>query len=309
MTETAKRVFLQMKRQIIRKRMKKTLIFAIVALLSATGCRENVEKSASRHLDNAKEAFCKSDYSLAKQEIDSIRILYPKAFGTRRQALALMQEVEMAEQQRTVEFEDSMIAVVSAAFESVREEFMFGKDAQYQDIGLYTIKSQDPIRNTGRNYIRGQVDELGRMTLVSHYRGSSYIHHDQIHLNVGDIYVETPVSDDRHEFTDLGICYERLSFMNGNDGGAAAFINANSDKDITYTLYRKTGPDSRRAVSGSLRMSREDRIAIARLYDLSQILLSLDAHRKAREEAERHLGFIRSRMKEGSTHDAVQEDE
>ncbi|MBR6370436.1 MAG: hypothetical protein IKS24_05090 [Bacteroidaceae bacterium] len=287
--------------------MKKTVILAIVAFITATGCKEDVEKSASRHLENAREAFSELNYSLAKQEIDSIRILYPKAFEARKQGLALMQEIEMAEQLRSIEYEDSMIALAKAAFEAIKGNYMFEKDEQYQDMGSYTIKSQDPIRNIERNYIRGKVDELGRMTLVSHYRGNAYIHHDQIRLNVGETYVETPVSDERHEFTDLGICYERLSFMNGNDGGAAAFINENLDKDITYTLYRQTEPGSKRAVSGNLKMNREDRYAIAQLYNLSQVLLSLNGHRTIRDEAERHLNFIRSRMK--STQDAIQENE
>ena len=52
--------------------MKKTVILAIVAFITATGCKEDVEKSASRHLDNAREAFSELNYSLAKQEIDSI---------------------------------------------------------------------------------------------------------------------------------------------------------------------------------------------------------------------------------------------
>ena len=290
-----------------RTKMKKTVILAIVAFITATGCKEDVEKSASRHLDNAREAFSELNYSLAKQEIDSIRILYPKAFEARKQGLALMQEIEMAEQLRSIEYEDSMIALAKAAFEAIKGNYIFEKDEQYQDMGSYTIKSQDPIRNIERNYIRGKVDELGRMTLVSHYRGNAYIHHDQIRLNVGETYVETPVSDERHEFTDLGICYERLSFMNGNDGGAAAFINENIDKDITYTLYRQTDPGSKRAVSGNLKMNREDRYAIAQLYNLSQVLLSLNGHRTIRDEAERHLNFIRSKMK--STQDTIQEDE
>lgn len=290
-----------------RTKMKKTVILAIVAFITATGCKEDVEKSASRHLDNAREAFSELNYSLAKQEIDSIRILYPKAFEARKQGLALMQEIEMAEQMRSIEYEDSMIALAKAAFEAIKGNYIFEKDEQYQDMGSYTIKSQDPIRNIERNYIRGKVDELGRMTLVSHYRGNAYIHHDQIRLNVGETYVETPVSDERHEFTDLGICYERLSFMNGDDGGAAAFINENIDKDITYTLYRQTDPGSKRAVSGNLKMNREDRYAIAQLYNLSQVLLSLNGHRTIRDEAERHLNFIRSRMK--STQDTIQEDE
>ena len=147
----------------------------------------------------------------------------------------------------------------------------------------------------------------GQMALISHYRGSAYIHHDQIRLFIGDNYVETPVSDDRHEFTDLGVYYERLNFLSGADGGAAAFISANKDADIRYTLYRKTGPDSSRPVYSNIKMNKDDRYAIAKLYDLSQILLSLEEHRNLRDEAQRHLMFIRSKMKDESTEDTVEE--
>ena len=146
------------------------------------------------------------------------------------------------------------------------------------------------------------------MTLVSSYRGSSYIHHDWLKLSVGELYVDTPESKDRHEFTDLGVYYEWLSFINGNDGGAAAFINANKDENITYTLYRKTGPESSRPVYRNLKLSKDDRYAIASLYDLSQVLLSLNEHKNLRDEAERHLNFIRSKMKDGSAEEGIQED-
>ena len=275
--------------------MRKTLLLLVVTVF-VISCGESIEQKATRHLDNAKEAFSTGNYNLAKQEIDSIRILYPKAFDTRRQGIKLMQQIEESEQLRTIEYEDSMIAAAKEAFEKIKGNFSFEKDERFQDIGLYTIKSQAPSRNYDRIYVRGQVDELGRMTLISHYQGSSFLHHDQIRFNVDDNYVETPVSDDRHEFTDLGINYERLSFISGNDGGAAAFIKAYKDADIRYTLYRKTGPDSSRPVYRNLRLAKEDRQAIAQLYDLSQILLSLQEHKNLRDEAERHLKFIRSKM-------------
>jgi hypothetical protein len=255
-----------------------------------------VEKLAGRHLDNAKDAFSLGNYNIAKQEIDSIKILYPKAFETRRQGIKLMQKIEETEQLRAIQYEDSMIAVSQAAFDRIKADYAFEKDEQYQDIGLYTIKSQAPQRNTDRTYIRAQVDELGHMTLISSYRGSSYIHHDWLKLSVGDLYVDTPESKDRHEFTDLGVYYEWLSFINGNDGGAAAFISANKDANITYTLYRKTGPDSSRPVYRNLKLNKDDRYAIAKLYDLSLVLLSLNEHKAARDEADRHLKFIRSKM-------------
>lgn len=287
--------------------MTKNIIAIICTSLFLCGCGENIEKLAGKHLDNAKEAFSMGKFNIAKQEIDSIRILYPKAFETRRQGIRLMQQVEEAEQMRTIEYEDSIIALITEAFEKIKGDYVFEKDEQYQDLGLYTIKSQAVTRNIDRTYIRASVDELGRMTLVSSYRGSSYIHHDWLKLSVGEKYVDTPESRDRHEFTDLGVCYERLSFINGNDGGAAAFISANKDADITYTLYRKTGPDSSRPVYRNLKMTKDDRYAIAKLYDLSQILLSLTEHKNLRDEAERHLMFIRSKIKDGSAQDTIQE--
>ena len=287
--------------------MKKLLGLLVISTLIIS-CGENIEESAGRHLKNAKEAFSTGNYNVAKQEIDSIKILYPKAFEARKQGIKLMQQVEEAEQMRAIEYEDSMITVAQAAFDQIKAGYAFQKDEQYQDLGLYTIKSQDPTRNTDRTYIRAQVDELGRMTLISSYRGSSYIHHDWLKLSVGDLYVDTPESNDRHEFKDLDVCYEWLSFINGNDGGAAAFISANKDANITYTLYRKTGPDSSRPVYRNLKMTKDDRYAIAKLYELSLVLSTLDEHKKAREEADRHLKFIRSRMTQDLSEEGVQED-
>lgn len=287
--------------------MKKILAILTIGTFIIS-CGESIEQKATHHLDNAKQAFSMGNYNVAKQEIDSIRILYPKAFEARKQGIKLMQQIEETEQTHIIEYEDSMIAVTQAAFDRIKADYTFEKDERYQDIGLYTIKSQAPQRNTDRTYIRAQVDELGRMTLISSYRGSSYIHHDWLKLSVGEVYVDTPVSSDRHEFTDLGVCYEWLSFINGKDGGAAAFISANKDADIRYTLYRKAGQEESRPVYRNLKLNKDDRYAIASLYDLSQVLLSLNEHKNLRDEAERHLKFIRSRMKDESTEEGVQED-
>ena len=124
------------------------------------------------------------------------------------------------------------------------------------------------------------MDEKGRMTLVSQWSGSYYIHHNRIRLSANDSYVDSPVSDDRHEFTDLGVCYEWLSFVNGNDGGMAAFIAANRDaKTIRYTVSGRDSRNPERDYSVNLNLGKDDITAIAQLYDLSQILLSLEEHK------------------------------
>lgn len=273
--------------------MKKYLILTAIACL-ALSCGENIEEKASHHLDNAQEAFQNGNYNVAKQEIDSIRILYPKAFNTRKKGIGLMQQVEEAEQLRTIEYENGMIEQATAAFEKIRSGFAYEKDEQYQDLGLYTIKSQAVARNADRAYVRAQVDERGKMTLISCWCGNSYIHHNQVRFAIGELYAETPVSDDRHEFKDLGVCYERLSFLNGQDGGASAFIAAHKDENITFSVINGKS-------RGKYYLSKEDRYAIAQLYDLSLILSSLEEHKAIRNEAERKLNFIRSRMQESAS--------
>lgn len=273
--------------------MKKYLILTAIACL-ALSCGENIEQKAARYLDNAQEAFRNGNYNVAKQEIDSIRILYPKAFETRRKGLSLMQQVEEAEQLRTIEFEDSMIEQATAAFQKIKSGYAYEKDEEYQDIGLYTIKTQAPARNANRSYVRAQVDEHGKMTLISSWCGSAYIHHNQVRFSIGDLYAETPISDERHEFKDLGVCYERLSFLSGQDGGASAFIAAHKDDNITFSVINGKS-------RGKYLLAKEDRYAIAQLYELSLILSTLHEHQAIRDEAERKLNFVRSKMQENQS--------
>ena len=61
----------------------------------------NVEKKAGERLQTARAAFERGDYSEAKMQIDSIKILYPKAFETRREGIGLMQQVELKEQEKS----------------------------------------------------------------------------------------------------------------------------------------------------------------------------------------------------------------
>ena len=95
---------------ILQVMKKALLLLAVIAL--CVSCGPNVEKLATARLDNAKQLFSVGNYNVAKQEIDSIRILYPKAFEARRQAIRLMQQIEEAEQMRAIEYEDSLIDTI-----------------------------------------------------------------------------------------------------------------------------------------------------------------------------------------------------
>ena len=106
--------------------MKKILAILTIGTLIIS-CGESIEQKATHHLDNAKQAFSMGNYNVAKQEIDSIRILYPKAFEARKQGIRLMQQIEETEQMHIIEYEDSMIAVTQAAFDRIKHSCPGGR--------------------------------------------------------------------------------------------------------------------------------------------------------------------------------------
>lgn len=88
--------------------MKKLIAGLCVTMLLAS-CGNDAEKKASEKLSAARSAFAQGDYNEAKLQIDSIKILYPKAFDARREGIKLMQQVELKEQQQTLVYLDSMM--------------------------------------------------------------------------------------------------------------------------------------------------------------------------------------------------------
>ena len=66
--------------------MKKIGLVALFALLLA-GCDDGGEKKAQENLRKAEAALEKENFNEAKLQIDSIRILYPKAFEARKQGV------------------------------------------------------------------------------------------------------------------------------------------------------------------------------------------------------------------------------
>ena len=107
--------------------MKKIGLVALFALLLA-GCDDGGEKKAQENLRKAEAALEKENFNEAKLQIDSIRILYPKAFEARKQGVKLMQQVDLKEQQKSLIYLDSMMVVRQAQLDSVKGNFVLEKD-------------------------------------------------------------------------------------------------------------------------------------------------------------------------------------
>ncbi len=276
------------------KIMKKAVFLACLCC-TLFSC-SNVEKKAGEKLRAAREAFQRGDYSEAKIQIDSIKILYPKAFETRREGIGLMQQVELKEQEKTLVYLDSMLQDKQKEVDALKKNYTFEKDAEYQRTGNYLHPSQVIEKNLHRSYLRFQVDETGVMSMTSIYCGPHNIHHLAVKVTAPDgSFAETPASKDSYETADLGEKIEKADYKLGEDGNVIAFLNLNKDKNIRVNYL---GERSYATV-----MAPNDRKAVAAVYELAQLLSSITEIKREMEEANLKIEFVKRKIQERASKD------
>ena len=271
--------------------MKKIGLSALLALAVLTGCGDGGEKEAQMRLQKAEAALQQENFSEAKLQIDSIKMLYPKAFEARKQGIKLMQQVDLKEQHKTLVYLDSMMQIKQLQLDSIKGNFVLEKDTAYQEIGNWFYPTQVVEKNTGRTFLRGQVNELGEMSLTSIYCAGGNLNHTSVKVSVGDTFAETPTTKDSYTTTDLGRTIEKADYKLGEDGGVVGFIVANQDKNIQLTFI---GDKTYKTA-----MQKNDRKAIAELTDLARILSGMEEIRKQQKEANLKIQFVTRKIEEG----------
>ena len=262
-----------------------------MALSLLAGCGDGGEKEAQVRLQKAEAALQQDNFSEAKLQIDSIKVLHPKAFEARKQGIKLMQQVDLKEQQKTLVYLDSMMQVKQLQLDSIKGNFVLEKDTAYQEIGNWFYPTQVVEKNVGRSFLRAQVSELGEMALTSIYCAGGKLNHTSVKVSVGDTFAETPLTKDSYTTTDLGRTIEKADYKVGEDGGVAGFIVANADKNIQLTFI---GDKTWRTA-----MQKNDRKAFVELTELARILSGMEEIRKQQKEANLKIQFVMRKMEEG----------
>ena len=263
----------------------------LLSLLSA--CTNNGEKEAEMHLQRAESAFNSRNYNEAKLQIDTIRTLYPKAFDARKAAIKLMQQVDLKEQERSIVYLDSMMLIKQDQFDSIKGSFILEKDKEYQEVGNYLYPTQTIEKNGGRSFLRGQVSELGEMSITSIYCAGGAIHHSSVKVINGDLYAQTPNTKDSYETTIGGRHIEKADYKLGDDGGVIAFIVTNKVNNLKLQFIGdKTYTTS---------MTNSDREAIYKLSELAKTLSSIEQIKKDKDEANLKIRFVKRKMEEQSS--------
>lgn len=267
----------------------KKIMLPVIMVFALAACNDSGEKKARLKLHAAEQALSKSDFSEAKLRIDSIKILYPKAFEARRQGIKLLQQVDLKEQQRGLVYLDSMLVLKQKELDAIKDRYVFEKNAEYQKVGNYFSPSQTVEKNINRSYLRAQVNENGGMTLTSIYCGGSNIHHTAVKVTAPDgSFARTPLSRDSYETTDLGMKIEKADYKLGEDGDVIGFIHLNKDKKLNVEYIGDR--------NYKMRLPESDGKAISSLYELSRLLSSIEQIKKEIKEANLKIEFIKRKM-------------
>lgn len=255
----------------------------------------NQEKEARARLNNARTMFENNEFFAAKNEIDSIRALYPKEIKVLKESLGLMRQVEIKEAERTLAYCDSLMPIRIEEVEELRKGFVFEKDSIYEEVGNFIWKQQTIERNVNRCYIRSGVNERGEMYLASVYYGASPINHTSVKLSTpNDLYAETPsIAYDggvNYRFKDEGATTEVVTYKGD---GALDAINLiyNNEKERIKMEYMGGKPYV-------IYIADADKKAIVETFNLGTVLSDIYQMNIEMNKAQKRLEYLKSKLGE-----------
>ena len=267
--------------------MKKirNLMLALVAGLTLTNCAEDVEKLAKPYLTRAQQSYTNKQYALAKLQLDSIKQLYPKAFEARKQAGALLIEVELTEARNGRYYTDSLLTENSARATSLAAALYFDKDAKYQDYGTYYAAQHRTEKNASKSYLRPQTSEKdGTFTITAFYRGKPIGAHTLRFTAPDGSYVELQPTAEPYVMSDATGRTERTDFAATPD--VVHFVALHTTPKVT--LIGKDG-------KAQMTFTKNDAKALTQVADLAAALKAVSVLQAEQQELTRRITFYEER--------------
>ena len=207
-------------------------LFVIIGLL--TGCGQSRKEIASQKLDEAIQLRDSGQYNLAKLKLDTIINNFNDLTEEAAFAIRMLDEIKLMEQQRNLQYLDSMIAVKEKELEPLLKNFIRSDEYGSQPILIH--KRQRPENSYNRTFIRAHLDTKGEFYISSRYYGTSWIKHNQIKVyHAGESVTSEVVPQDgfnNRRFQDGDSKWEIVSYKDGADNGIINFIASNVDKPL-----------------------------------------------------------------------------
>lgn len=270
------------------KKMKSIASIVGMGLLVLASCQDNIEQKANEYLLLAKQAYNKGAYEVAREKIDSIRLLYPKAFEARRQGLELRLKVDLAEGKQAVAQADKIIQDKSGLVDRLKSKMVL--EPRKGTVGTYVSPLQT-LDKIGHNMLRAQVDEHGMLTLTSIHCGR--MDHRSVKVTAPDgSSLQTPSSQAFFTVEKEGQLLEEVVYSNDREVGLSAFIAKHLGKELKMTFIARDR-------SETVTLQPEDVKAVTDIYDLYLQMQVLNDARVHYADACEKVKFIHRKMKDG----------
>ena len=269
--------------------MKKFLYLSFLTIW-VISCN-NDTKLAENLLNEAQTYYESRELATAKLYLDSLKAAFPKEVAIQRGALQLMRKVDLEEQTRNLNYCDSMLIVCQSKADSLKMNFIFEKDANYDEIGKYISKQHKIENNVQKSYIRCGVNEQGEMYLASVYYGANPINHSKLKISSPDgKYTETEniLRDGglNYSFKDLGDTTEIVTYMKEKDGGVIQFI-CNHHNEKLKAEYLGGGKIY------TFQVAANDKNAVVEINGLAIVLSDIERLKKEIQKAQGRIEYLK----------------
>lgn len=255
--------------------MKNILLF-ITALWLLFACADK-NAGAQIFMDEAKALYSEKKYDEAKQRLDTMQKVYPKALAQIKEGVILLKEIRIAKNKSQIALCDSLLVLEEAKVEALKKNFTFVQNKEYQEKGFYVPRGT--VMAATQTQLRSGVTENGELFLESVYVGGGI--HNQIALKTksGKAVESLPVTGDglNFRFSNLGVQYEIIKFTQAAENGVAQFIKDNQTEPISLTLKGKN------TYSYTLSAIQKKNISLA--ADFSNIMLKVDSLKSEKEKS------------------------
>ena len=271
--------------------MKHLFIFLCISF--AIWSCNNDKKEAEAKLDQALAFYENNEWEAAKQELDSLKVQYPKQVESLKKGLELSRNIELKEKERNIIYCDSLIKVKQEEAKKLSGKFIMEKDAEYQNIGTWVHKSQKVERNVERSYIRNNVNEKGEYALVSVYFGKGPIQHHSLKVSTKDgSFAQTEIvprdGGRNFSFTDNGNTTEIVTYNTEKDGGVSAFICQHPNDRIKIEYQGRK--------NYIIYLNDKDRKALMETFEYASVLNEIERLKKEIEKSEVRIEYLKQKL-------------
>ena len=260
--------------------MRSGLFVSGFILLIFFGCTPSQQQLAVDKISVAEGCLTKGDTAIALLNLDSIPRIYPEAVLEIKRAGKISNQIYTLKINGLFDKKEKMIRII----DSLIKEFSPDK-GEFEKYTNYIHNSQGIDKAWSRSYVQVIVNQMGDLSLMSNYYGSSWINHTSMLIQVDGITTNTDsvaldnINNHHNEFN--GANWEKVTYRSPQAEKVIETIATNTDKKLKVFFKGKS--------SFPVWVEETDKKAIKSAWELSKALKVKVAAEKAISELEKKM--------------------